>query len=193
MSSHIAGLREGLIAIGMRANVGLAAGVIIEMRLQVMFLGERLGAQRAAEWLDAGMQTMMERHIAAIRKGFAAHGALIRLLPAVRTHVLFQQHFPRESLATLGALMGLHTRMDAYVHVEGDTLIERLGAIGTLVFLAITMDLHVTAEVALVVERFAALRTLCGKLLGSTMHRQMILVVAQLRESLAAVGAFITR
>lgn len=59
MSSHIAGLREGLIAIGMWANVGLAAGVIIEMRLQVMLLGERLGAQRAAEWLDAGMQTMM--------------------------------------------------------------------------------------------------------------------------------------
>lgn len=107
--------------------------------------------------------------------------------------MLFQQHFPRESLATLGALMWLHTRMDAYVHVEGDTLIERLGAIGTLVFLAIAMDLHVAAEVALVVERFAALWALCGKLLGSTVHRQMILVVAQLRESLAAVGALVAR
>lgn len=139
------------------------------------------------------MQAMMERHIAAIRKGFPAHRALIRLLAAVRAHVLFQQHFSRESLAALGALVRLHARMNAYVHVEGDALIERLGAIGTFVFLAITMDLHVAAQVALVVERLAAFRALGGKLLGSPMHRQVIFVVSQLRESLAAVGALVTR
>lgn len=193
MGAHVAGLREGLIAIGMWADVGFAASVIIEVRLQVMLLGEGLRAERTAEGLDAGVQAMMERHVAAIRKRLATHGALIGLLAAVRPHVLLEEHLARESLATLGALVRLDARMDAHVHVERDALIERLGAVGTLVLLAIAMNLHVAAQIALVVERLAAFRALRGKLLGAPMHRQVILVVAQLRESLPTVGALVTR
>lgn len=53
MRAHIAGLSEGLIAIGMWTDVGLAACMVVEMRLQMMFLGEGLRAERAAEGLDA--------------------------------------------------------------------------------------------------------------------------------------------
>lgn len=193
MGAHVAGLREGLIAIGMRADIGFAASVVIEMRLQVMLLGEGLGAEGTAEGLDAGVQAMMERHVAAIRKGLATYRALIRLLAAMRPHVLLEEHLAGESLATLGTLVRLDARMDAHVHVEGDALIERLGAVGTLVLLAIAMNLHVAAQVTLVVERLAALRALRGKLLGAPMHRQVIFVVAQLRESLPTVGALVTR
>lgn len=170
MCAHIAGLSEGLIAIGMWTDVGLAACMVVEMRLQMMLLGEGLRAERAAERLDARVQAMMQCHVAAIRKGFAAHGTLIWLLAAMGAHVLLEQHFAGESFAALGALVRLDARMDAYVHIEGDTLIERLGAIGAFVFLAIAMDFHVAAEVALVIERLPTFRALGCKLFGATMH-----------------------
>lgn len=53
MRTHIAGLCEGLIAVRMRADVWLAAGMIVEMRLEVMLLGECLWANGTIEWLDA--------------------------------------------------------------------------------------------------------------------------------------------
>lgn len=193
MGAHVTRLREGLIAIGMWADIGLTASVIIEMRLQVMLLGEGLRAERTAEGLDAGVQAMMEGHVAAIRKRLATHRALIRLLATVRPHVLLEEHLARESLATLGALVRLDARMDAHVHVKRDALIERLGAVGTLVLFAIAMNLHVAAQIALVVECLAAFRALRGELLGAPMHRQVIFVVTQLRESLPTVGALVTR
>lgn len=170
MRAHVAGLCEGLIAIGMWTDVGLTACMIVEMRLQMVFLSECLRTERAAEGLDARVQAMMQCHIAAIRKGLATDGALVWLLSAMGAHVLLEQHFAGESFAAFDAFVRLDARMDAYVHVEGNTLIKRLRAIGAFVFLAISMDFHMAAEVALVVESLATFRTLGRKLFGATMH-----------------------
>lgn len=83
--------------------------------------------------------------------------------------------------------------MDAYMHIKGHTLIERLRTVRAFVFLFIAMDFHVTAQVTLVVECLATFRTFGRKFFGSPMHRQMVFVVAQLREALAAVGALVAR
>jgi len=78
------------------------------------------------------------------------------------------------------------------MHVEGDTLIKGLWTVRTLIFLAIAVNLHVTAEVAFVIKGLATFRALGGKLLCPTMHGQMIFIIAELREALAAVRALVT-
>lgn len=178
MRSHITGLCEGLIAIGMWTDIGLAASVIIEVCLEVMFLGKGLGAQGATERLDPRVQAMMKRHVAAIREGFATNRTLIRLLATVSPHVLLEQHLPGKSLATFNAFVRLDTRMNTHMHVERDTLIKGLWTVRTLIFLAIAMNLHVTAEVAFVIKGLATFRALGGKLLCPTMHGQMIFIIA---------------
>lgn len=192
MGPHVTGLGEGLIAIGMWANVWLAARVVVQVRLQMMLLGESLGAQGTAERLDAGVQAVVQSHVAPVCKGFAAHGALVGLLAAVGAHVLFQEHFPGEPLAAFGAFVRLDSGVDPYMHVEGHPLVKGLGTVGALILLPIPVDLHVATKVALVVEGLPALGALRRKLLGASMHGQVILVVPQLREALAAVRALIT-
>lgn len=49
MCSHVGGLGKALATIGMWTFVGLESGVIVEMCLQVMFLGESLRANRTGE------------------------------------------------------------------------------------------------------------------------------------------------
>lgn len=52
MRTHIARLCEGLITVQMRADVWLAAGMIVEMRLEVMLLGECFRANGTIKWFD---------------------------------------------------------------------------------------------------------------------------------------------
>jgi len=89
MGSHIARLGEGLIAIWMWTDIGLATSMVVQVGLQVVLLGKGLGAQGAAEGLDSRMEAMVQSHVAAIGKGFSTHGALIGFLPTVSSHVLF--------------------------------------------------------------------------------------------------------
>lgn len=192
MGPHVTRLGEGLITIGMWANVRLATRVVVQVRLQMMLLGEGFRAQGTAEGLNAGVEAVVQGHVAPVCKRFAAHGALIGLLAAVGAHVLFQEHFPGESLAAFGAFVRLDSGVDPYVHVEGYPLVKGLWAVRALVLLAIPVDLHVATQVALVVEGLPTLGALRRKLLGAPMHGQVVLVVSQLREALAAVRALIT-
>jgi len=89
MGSHIARLGEGLIAIWMWTDIGFATSVVVQVGLQVVLLGEGLGAQGAAKRLNSRMEAMVQSHVAAIGKGFSAHRALIGFLPTVSSHVLF--------------------------------------------------------------------------------------------------------
>jgi len=73
----------------MWTDIGLATSMIIQVGLQVVLLGEGLGAQGAAKGLDSRVEAMVQSHVAAIGKGFSAHGALIRLFPTVCSHMLF--------------------------------------------------------------------------------------------------------
>lgn len=103
--------------------------------------------------------------------------------------MLLQQHLTRERLAALLALMRLHSRVYAHVHVVGNSLIEALAALGTAVLLPVPVDLHVGRQIATIVEVLAALRTGGGELPRALVHAAMVLVVAQLGELLAAIGA----
>jgi hypothetical protein len=98
----------------------------------------------------------------------------------MRPQVLLQQHFPREPLAALGALVRLNPRMYPDMHIERHALVEALRAMRTLVLFLVPVDLQMAAQVSLIVEGFVALRTFGRELFGSTMHRQVVLVVAQL-------------
>lgn len=60
MRSHVAGLRECFAAFLVGASVGLAANVVVQVGLQMVFLRECLGAYRAGERLDPGMQSLMK-------------------------------------------------------------------------------------------------------------------------------------
>jgi len=106
-----------------------------------MLFGEGFGAQGAAEGLDSRVEAMVQGHVAAIGKGLAAHGALIRFLTTVRPHVLFEQHFTRKSLSALVAFVGFHAGMNPDMHIEGHTLIERFGTVRTLVLLPVPVNL----------------------------------------------------
>lgn len=55
VSAHITGLRKGLMTIGMWTNVGFAASMIVEVCLQVMFLGEGFRTNRTIEGLNTRM------------------------------------------------------------------------------------------------------------------------------------------
>ena len=60
----------------MRTLVRFVAGVIVEVRFEMMLFGERLWADGTREWFDAGVQSMMQCHIATIGKAFTTHGTL---------------------------------------------------------------------------------------------------------------------
>lgn len=58
-----------------------------------MFLGEGLGAQLAGVWLDTGMQSHVERHVASVGERFSTNATRERFLASVDTQMLFEQHF----------------------------------------------------------------------------------------------------
>lgn len=53
MGAHIGGLCEALSTVGVRALVRLESCVVVEVRLEVVFFGERLWADGAGEGLDS--------------------------------------------------------------------------------------------------------------------------------------------
>lgn len=187
MGAHVAALREPEAAIG--AGVRFGAGVVVEMGLQVVLLRERFGAQGALVGLQTGVQSSVQGHVGAVGERLLTDLTLVRPLARVRAQMLLQQHLPRERLAALLALMRLHAGMYTHVHVVGHPLIEALAALRATVLLAIPVDLHVRAEITAIVEVLAAFRTGGGELPRTLVHATMILVVAQLGELLAAVGA----
>lgn len=85
--------------------------------------------------------------------------------------------------------MRLHARVYAHVHVVSHALVEALAAFRASVLLAIPMNLHVRAQVTAIVEVLAAFRTSRRELPRALVHAAVILVVAQLRELFAAIGA----
>lgn len=184
---HVAALGEAQSAVG--AGVGLGARVVVEVGLEVVLLGERLGAKGALVRLQAGVQPGVQRHVGPVREGLLADLALVGPLAGVRPEVLLQQHLPREGLPALLALVRLNARVYPDVHVVGHPLVEALPAFRATVLLPVAVDLHVGAEVAAVVEVLAAFRARGGELPGALVHAPMVLVIAQLRELLAAVGA----
>lgn len=103
--------------------------------------------------------------------------------------MLLEQHLPRKRFAALLALMRLHARMYAHVHVVGHALVEAFAAFRAAVLLAIPMDLHMRAEITAIVEVLAAFRTSRGELPRALVNAAVVLIVAQLRELFAAIGA----
>lgn len=184
---HVATLREPAAAVG--AGVRLGAGMIVEVGLEMVLLGEGLRAQVALVRLQAGVQPGVEGHVGAIGERLLADLALIRPFAGMGPQMLLEQHLPRERLAALLALMRLHAGVYAHVHVVGHALVEALAAFRASVLLAIPMDLHVRAQVTAIVEVLAAFRTGRRELPRALVHAAVILVVAQLRELFAAIGA----
>lgn len=80
---HVAALRESERAVW--ARVGFGTRVIIEMRLEMMLLGECLGAQVALIGFQAGVQSGVQRHVGSVGKGLVTHLTLIGSLAAVRS------------------------------------------------------------------------------------------------------------
>lgn len=137
------------------------------------------------------MQSLMQSHVAAIRKGLVANGALVGLFACVSPQVLLEQHFTGEPFRALGTLVRFYSRMNADVHIEGHPLVKGLGAVRTDILLPVPVDFQVAAQVPLVVEYFPTLGTVGGKLFGALVDGQVVLVVAQLRESLSAFLALV--
>lgn len=77
--------------------------MVVQVRLEVMFLREGLGAQLTGVRLDPGMQSHVQCHVTSVGEGFSAHAARERLLTSVDTQVLLKEHLAREGLAAMRA------------------------------------------------------------------------------------------
>jgi len=181
---HVAALAKAQPAL--IAGVRLDARVVGHVRLQVVFLGERLGAHGTRVRLDARVQAHVQRHVGPVGERLVAHGARERLFAGVYAQVLFEQHFPGERLAAVVTTVRLLARVYAHVHVVRHALVKALRAVLALVLLPVPEDLHVRAQVSAVVEQLTALRAATGELSGALVYGPVVLVVAQLAELLAA-------
>lgn len=103
--------------------------------------------------------------------------------------MLLQQHLPGKRFPALFALVRLHAGVDPHVHVVGNPLIETLAAFRAAVLLPVTVDLHMRAQVAAVVEVLAAFWTGGREFPRALVDATVVLVISQLGELLAAVGA----
>lgn len=184
---HIAGLTK--LEPALLARVGLDARVVVHVGLEVVLLGEGLGADGAGVGLDAGVEAHVQRHVGAVGEGLLADDALEGFLASVDPEVLLEEHLAGEALAAVGTDVRFFASVDADVHVVGDALVEALPAELAAVLLPVPVDLHVGAQVPAVVEVLPALRARGGELLRPLVHRAVVLVVPQLRELFPALDA----